>query len=83
MEIRVGKITHYYNRISVAVAELNDGLKVGDKIAILGHTTEFTQTVQSMEIDHKQIDSAGGGQEIALKVWDTVRRGDLIYKVID
>jgi len=83
MDIRVGIVTHYYSRISVAVVELSAELKLGDKIAILGHTTEFTQTVESMEIEHHKINSAGAGQEIALKVWDAVRKGDLVYKVVE
>jgi translation elongation factor EF-1alpha len=83
MDIRVGKVTHYYSRISVAVVELSAELKLGDKIAILGHTTEFTQTVESVEIEHHKINIAGAGQEIALKVWDAVRKGDLIYKVVE
>lgn len=83
MDIRVGKVTHFYSQISVAVVELSDTLKLGDKIAILGHTTEFTQTVESMEIEHHKINAAQAGQEIALKVWDTVRKGDLVYKVVE
>lgn len=83
MDIRIGKVTHYYNRISVAVVELSGELKVGDKIAIVGHTTEFSQTVESMEIEHKKIQSAGPGQEVAIKVWDAVRAGDLVYKVVE
>ena len=83
MDIRIGKVTHFYSQISVAVVELSGELKLGEKIAILGHTTEFTQTVESMEIEHHKITSAQAGQEIALKVWDTVRKGDLIYKVVE
>ena len=83
MDIRIGKVTHFYDHISVAVVELSGALTLGDKIAILGHTTEFTQTVESMEVEHHKINSAPAGQEIALKVWDTVRKGDLIYKVVE
>lgn len=82
MDIRIGKVTHYYNRISVAVIELEGEIRVGDRIAIVGHTTEFTQPVESLEIEHKKIESAGPGQEVALKVWEAVRKGDLVYKVV-
>jgi len=82
MDILIGKVTHYYNHINVAVIELVGDLRVGEQIAILGHTTEFTQQVESLEIEHHKIDSAGAGQEVALKVWETVRAGDLVYKVI-
>jgi translation elongation factor EF-1alpha len=81
MDILIGKVTHYYNRISVAVVELAGELSVGDRIAILGHTTEFTQPVESLEIEHHKIEKAGSGQEVALKVWEAVRTGDLVYKV--
>ncbi len=81
MEVRVGKVTHYFNRIGVAVLELSDELKIGDRISILGRVTEFEQNVGSMEIDHRKIQSAGPGQEIALAVIDTVHAGDLVYKL--
>jgi putative protease len=81
MDILIGKVTHYYNRISVAVVELVGELCVGEHIAILGHTTEFTQPVESLEIEHHKIEKAGAGQEVALKVWEAVRAGDLVYKV--
>jgi putative protease len=80
MEMRVGQITHYYARISVAVVDLEAELKLGDWITILGHTTEFSQRVDSMEVEHHKIESAGEGETIALKVQDYVRKGDLLYK---
>lgn len=83
MEIQVGRVTHYYNRISVAVLTLSGDLKVGDKIEILGKTTEFSQVVTSMEIEHRKIQSATAGMEVALKVADTVRKGDIVYKIVD
>jgi hypothetical protein len=81
MDILIGKVTHYYNRISVALVELAGELSVGDRIALLGHTTEFIQPVESLEIEHHKIEKAGSGQEVAVKVWETVRIGDLVYKV--
>ena len=83
MEKRIGKVTHYYNRIGVAVIALTDELQVGDTIRILGHTTDFTQTVSSMEIEHKKVDSVGAGSEVAIKVKDDVRRGDGVFKVVE
>jgi translation elongation factor EF-Tu-like GTPase len=82
MDILIGKVTHYYNRLGVAVVELAGELRVGDQIAILGHTTEFTQPVESLEIEHHKIDSAGAGQEVALKAWEIARAGDLVYKIV-
>jgi translation elongation factor EF-1alpha len=82
MDILIGKVTHYYNRISVAVVELAGELRVGDQIAILGHTTEFTQPVESLEVEHHKIEVARTGQEVALKTWEIARSGDLVYKIL-
>jgi hypothetical protein len=83
MDILVGKITHYFDRIGVAVLDLTAELKVGDHILILGHTTEITQPVSSMEIDHKKVQSAGLGMDVALQVADPVHVGDKVYKVVE
>lgn len=81
MRERVGTVTHYFNRIHVAVIALTGELKVGDMVHIYGHTTDFIQRVGSMEVNHRKIESAGPGEEIALEVVDRVRRGDTVYKV--
>ncbi len=83
MEQRMGYVTHYYNRLEVAVLELTDELKVGDTIHIFGHTTNFIQPVESMEIEHQQVQSVKPGAEVALKVIDKVRKGDAVYKIIE
>jgi len=83
MEIRIGKVTHYYNQIGVAVLELDDELKIGDKVVFLGHTTDFTQEVTSMEIEHHKILSGGPGMEVALKVDEPVRKGDEVLRVLE
>ena len=83
MEINIGHITHFYNRISVAVLELTDNLEIGDEILILGHTTDFTQKVSSMEINHKKVFSVSPGDEVAIKVKKPVRQGDEIFKIIE
>jgi len=83
MEKRIGKVTHYYTRIGVAVLKLDDELKVGDMIHIYGHTTDFTQRGDSMEIEHQKVESVEPGADVALKVVDRVRRGDAVYKVIE
>jgi len=82
MEKEIGQIIHFYNRISVAVLDLADTLSFGDKIHITGHTTDFIQKVNSMEIDHQKVESAGPEDEVALKVIEPVRDGDTIYKII-
>jgi putative protease len=83
MEKKIGQITHFYNRISVAVLDLTDTLDIGDKIHISGHTTDFIQNITSMEIDHQKVESAGPEDEVALKVIEPVRNGDSIYKITD
>lgn len=78
---RVGRITHYFKKIGVAVVELEEELKVGDEISIEGATTNFRQKVTSMEIEHKKVDVAKAGQSIGLKVKERVREGDIVYKI--
>jgi putative protease len=81
-EEAVGVITHYYSHLGVAVAQLNKGsLKTGDTIHVKGHTTDFTQTVDTMEYEHQHIDQAGAGQNIGLKVIDHAREHDIVYRV--
>ena len=83
MEAHIGEVTHYYSQIAVAVIQLSGDIKVGERISIIGHTTEFSQTVESMQVNHQPIETAGVGDEIALKVWDYVRRGDLVYREVE
>ncbi|MFQ6059062.1 MAG: translation elongation factor-like protein [Anaerolineae bacterium] len=80
-EKAIGKVSHYFTRISVAAIELTDQLAVGDTIHILGRSTDFEQTVDSMEIEHQAVESAGAGQSVGVKVVDRVRAGDVVYKV--
>lgn len=77
----LGKVTHYYPKIGVAIVELKAPLKVGDKIRIKGSKTDFEQIVESMQIEHKNVQSAEAGKSIGLKVIQKVREGDLIYPV--
>jgi len=77
----VGKITHYFSKIGVAVIELSSTLKVGDEISIEGASTNTTQKVDSMQIEHKNVDQAKKGESVGLKVADKVREGDMVFKV--
>lgn len=81
MEILVGKVTHYYKGAGVAAVELSDTLEVGDVIHIKGHTTDFEQKAESIEINHQKVTKATSGQVIGLKVKDYVREHDMVYKV--
>jgi len=78
---KVGLITHFYSKPSVAVIELSAPLNTGDKIVIRGSTTNIEQTVDSMQVEHKQIPNAQAGQSIGVKVLGRVRENDVVYKV--
>jgi putative protease len=77
----IGKVTHYFGKIGVAVIELEETLRVGDTIRIVGGGTDFTQTVESMEIEHKKVKEAKAGQAIGLKVNQKVKEGYKVYKI--
>ncbi len=78
---QVGKVTHFYDKINVAVVELIGNLKVGDTIKIVGHGNEFTQTVNSMQIEHEKLEEAHKDQEIGLQVDKPVKEGDVVFKI--
>ncbi len=78
---KVGVITRYFSKISVAAIMLEDELSVGDRISIEGATTNFEQTVDSIQKDKKAIDKGLPSQEIAIKVKDRVREKDTVYKI--
>ncbi len=81
-EERVGFVTHYYGHLSVAAIRLESGsLRVGDTIRILGHTSDFRQRVESMQIERQPVTEAGKRQEIGLKVTEHARENDEVYKV--
>ena len=76
----IGEITHFFDKISVAVVKLSAPLSVGDKIRIEGHGQSFTQQVKSMQIEHDQIKTAKKGQEIGMKTAKPAKDGDLLFK---
>lgn len=78
----IGKISHYYDKISVAVIEVTAQIKVGEEIKVVGHGKEFTQAIDSMQIEHEQIKVAKKGMAIGLKVTEPVKPGDEVYKVV-
>jgi len=78
--VEVGRVTHFFPKISVAVIELTKPLSVGDTIVIKGPTTDFEQVVESMQIEHKNVQQAKAGQSIGLKVAERVREKDMAYK---
>ena len=82
-EMQVGKVSHYFSKISVAVIEVTDGsIKVGDELHIKGHTSDFRQKVSSMQIEHEKVQIAEPGQSIGMKVNEPVRANDMVYKPV-
>lgn len=79
--MQIGKITHYYTKIGVAVVLLSNPLKCGDKVKISGHDKEFVQEVNSMQIEHKEISYAKKGDDVGLKVDQPVKEGDVVYSI--
>lgn len=77
----IGAVTHFFPHIPAGVIKLTGELKAGDMIQVKGHTTDFKQKIDSMQIDHVPVTQAKKGQEIGIKVKDRVRIGDVVYKV--
>lgn len=83
MEIEIGRVTHYYNHLNVAVLRLTDSLKLGDKIHILGHVTDIVERVTSMEVNHHLVVWVKPGDDVAVKVVEPVREHDIVYRVVE
>lgn len=80
-EQEIGRVMDYFAKIGVAGIDLTGKLRVGDKIRIRGHTTDLEQTVESIQIEHEQVEEAGPGDKIGIKVGDRCRNGDLVYRL--
>ena len=78
----VGRVSHFFTKINVAIVELTSTLSVGDRILIKGPTTNFEQTVNSMQIEHEDVTVAKVGQSIGMKVEERVREDDTVYKIL-
>jgi GTPase len=84
MEEEIGRITHYFSKINVGVIELSKGtLQVGDTVHIKGHTSDFYQKVESMQVEHAPVDSVKPGEQVGIKVESPVRENDAVFKVIE
>lgn len=79
----IGRVTHYFGKISVAAIRLSNPLRVGDKISIEGAHTSFEQVVGSIQIEHQSVPEAKAGEEVGIKVQDKTREGDIVYKIIE
>ena len=82
-EKKIGFVSNYFGKISVAAVEITDGtVSVGDTLHLLGHTTNFESKVHSMQIEHKSVTEAKKGDSIGVKVPEKVREGDKVYKIV-
>lgn len=77
----VGTVSHYFSRLGVAGIELSAELKVGDTIRIFGHTSDFTQTVDSIQIEHEAVETAKAGDPAGVKVNERARAHDQVFVV--
>ncbi len=83
-EKEIGKVIHYFGHVEVGIIEITEGeLKLGDKIAIRGHTTDFEQKVESIQVEHQDVETAGKGDVIGIKVKEKVRQHDAVYRIIE
>ena len=83
-EIEVGKVEDYFAKIGVvAIKVTSDGIKVGDTLRFHGHTTDFTHKVASMQVEHEQVQEAGVGAEVGIKVPERVRTHDTVFKIVE
>lgn len=81
MEKEIGKVTHFYDKIGVLVVKLTDKIAVGDRIKVKRGDEEFEETIESMQIEHENIDKAKKGDEIAIKVSGKTKEGAVVYRV--
>jgi translation initiation factor IF-2 len=83
-EMEVGHVDDYFKKIGVvAIKVTKEGISVGDTIHFKGHTTDFNQRIDSMQIEHDSVQTAGVGANVGIKVGERVRRHDRVYKVIE
>ncbi len=82
-EIKVGRVVTYFAHPEAAAIELGDDLKVGDTIHIKGHTTDFEQEVESMQIENEAVQEAKKGDSVGVKVKERVRCNDVVYKLVE
>ncbi len=82
-EERIGVITHYFSHLGVAAVVLEGDLAAGDTIHIKGHTSDFIQKVESIQLEHKEINLAKKGEDVGIRVKEHTREHDVVYKVVE
>ncbi len=79
---RVGNVTHYYDHLNVAVLTLSESIHVGEMLHFLGHSTDFKQEITSLQIEHKSVEEAKPGADVAIKVIQRVHPNDGVFKIV-
>jgi len=82
-EAQIGRVTHYFNKIGVMAIELTGDLEIGDTIHVKGHTSDWTQDIVSMQVEHDSVEKAGPGDSIGIKVDGHAHEHDVVYKVTE
>lgn len=82
-EQEIGVVTHYFGKVSAGIIKLSAPLKVGDKVHIKGHTSDFTETVNSIQIEHENVPEGKKGDEVGINVSQKVHEHDRVYKIIE
>ncbi|GAB4387371.1 MAG: hypothetical protein Kow0025_00550 [Thermodesulfovibrionales bacterium] len=82
-EQKVGVVTHYYSHLGVAAVVMEGELSVGDTIHVKGHTSDFTQKVESIQLEHQDVQRAGEGDDVGIKVKEHAREHDVVYRVVE
>ncbi len=83
VEEEVGKVIHYFSKVQAAVVHLTASIRIGEKLHFKGHTTDFSQTLESMQIEHKPVEKAEAGEDVGIQVKEKVRENDTVYRVIE
>ena len=82
-EKKIGAISHYYGHLGVGIIKIEaEGIKVGDTLHFKGHTSDFQQTIDSMQIEHKDVQEAKVGDMVGMKVSEHVREHDEVFKIV-
>lgn len=82
-EEKIGEVTHYFGKISVAVLKIDKGIKIGENLHFVGKHTDFSQEINSLQIEHQAVTEAEAGSDVAMKVKDRVRPGDTIFRLAE
>ena len=80
-EVEVGKVSAYFAKIGVAAVEISKAVKVGDKLHFKGHTTDFEQVAESLQVEHESLEEVKKGDSAGIKVKDRVRPHDTVYRI--